>query len=458
MEQPKIERRTSKAPVSRLGIIEVFRNMNFSLQKALLELIDNAVDENATEVSITEIDGDLKVIDNGKGFNDLMAAMTFATSGKTDSIGRYGIGLKNAALRYSNATIIESNGSRVTAAWDELLKRQTEDELEFEDIENTPLTKIVFEGFRDRFPRGGIQTEQIRKSYHSLIASGRLNLTVNGVDLRSLDLPEFTESISEEFAWRDRKVLIEGGIYRTDDPARRHWNGYSCFYKERLIGTGNITDCGVGDEGCTTFAFLVHLVDDNQSWRLATNKDEVEDVHELLEYCYDTFTHDLLKRGAEQTQEIELASTQDKVNAALGSGDTTKRNQTRGEGDRTGTVKPRGTSRRARVTHSDDDQGKYEPAEPPKRTNAKLSFRFEHMDGNTLGAISHQKRRSIISLNLNNQFIAEHKTEPATMYALVKMIYCVEHRIREKELAISDYMSPVLKNCGVELEHSQKAL
>ena len=75
-----------------------------SPQDYVCELIDNALDANATKVSVQIRYIDLIVKDNGCGIQDIKSALQLGTSVKEgNSIGKYGVGLNNAAAALTNA-------------------------------------------------------------------------------------------------------------------------------------------------------------------------------------------------------------------------------------------------------------------------------------------------------------------------------------------------------------------
>lgn len=86
------------------NMLAAFSETSFTWKSALGELIDNAFDAAATNVEIAYgTRGDAKTFsirDNGTGFEDLRNIAQFGgrTSRKSTSLGRYGVGAKDAAL------------------------------------------------------------------------------------------------------------------------------------------------------------------------------------------------------------------------------------------------------------------------------------------------------------------------------------------------------------------------
>lgn len=76
-----------------------------SPQDYVCELIDNALDAEASDVSVNIKQGNLVVTDNGKGIKDIKSALQLGTSVKEgNSIGKYGVGLNIAAAALTNAS------------------------------------------------------------------------------------------------------------------------------------------------------------------------------------------------------------------------------------------------------------------------------------------------------------------------------------------------------------------
>jgi sensor histidine kinase regulating citrate/malate metabolism len=91
-----------------------------STAAALAELVDNAIEANATKIHIqihkhiTAVNGDyeLSVIDNGKGMSadELGLALQFGGSTRFNSrsqLGRYGMGLPNSSLSQCKRVEVE---------------------------------------------------------------------------------------------------------------------------------------------------------------------------------------------------------------------------------------------------------------------------------------------------------------------------------------------------------------
>ena len=107
------------------------RDLGYSLETAVADLLDNSISAEATEIHIfcdlTQQSPVLAVIDNGKGMNadDLVEAMRYGSSGPTEQrspgdLGRFGLGLKTASLSQCRCLTVVSAQNNVlhSAEWD----------------------------------------------------------------------------------------------------------------------------------------------------------------------------------------------------------------------------------------------------------------------------------------------------------------------------------------------------
>jgi len=148
------------------GIVSYIRARDFSMHKAIFELIDNSVDAGATHISIVQEEGGhLAIIDNGNGFHDLSAAFTLGHSDKDDKIGRYGIGMKDSCIRYSVSTEVRSNGKRLLIPWKDIISGiETGQNMPVTDCENDGKTILRLIGF-DQMRNDCFSFTEIRRTY-----------------------------------------------------------------------------------------------------------------------------------------------------------------------------------------------------------------------------------------------------------------------------------------------------
>lgn len=133
-------------------LIESLRDIGYSFNSALADIVDNSITANANDVRILAIPDDdfrIGVIDNGSGLcrNDLKRAMRL---GSTDprqkralnDLGRFGLGLKTASFsQCRRLTVISRNNGETSAfTWDlDLVVEQNEwSVIERTDIDSVP--------------------------------------------------------------------------------------------------------------------------------------------------------------------------------------------------------------------------------------------------------------------------------------------------------------------------------
>jgi len=434
------------------GIVAYIRKRNFPMHKALFELIDNSVDAGATQILIVQEDGGhLAIIDNGHGFEDLTAAFTIGHSDKDDKIGRYGIGMKDACIRFSNATEVISRGQRLVVPWKAIAGGfETGLDMPVDDYEDDGRTILRLIGF-DQINHEVFRFTEIRHTYHPLIVDGALTIYYNGQSLKPLDMPEFVETVDEVLHYQGKRARIIGGTYAPNAAGKSNWNGYNPYYKGRLIGGGKIQMAGVGTTGCTNFMFMLHLEDAEESWELATNKDAVHDLAAFLDGPVFDLTKPLLERAADQALDIATREVEDQVNAMLSG---SSGNITRAKKQRETEKKESSPGRPKRNTNTANDDGEYYQlgGKPTRR----IRFRYEALGNESVGEIVCQGRAGyIVKANTDNAFIAANKT-PIVALFFAKMAYAI-HRSLDNNTEDFTHVHFIMDEAGKELEFSAKA-
>jgi hypothetical protein len=451
MAQPKtqtisIMNNTRTLEIDVANTLNFIRNRTFPLQNALAELIDNSLDAGASEISISLQRADLHIQDNGRGFTDAAAAFDIGRSSKTEGIGRYGVGLKDASIKYSDSTTIYSNGIAAHCDWDASMQSGDAPLIEIESGPTEKGSLIIWHGFMKRY-RQAIQTDLIRRCYGPFLEKGN-SILVNGASLTPLPFPEFTATLNETIEYEDKLVTVRGGIFRHDDPARRDWKGYHLYYNGRLIGPGRILTSGTGDVNCANFCFTVELVDGPQSrWILATNKDGVEGADELLDYIFHSLTRPMLKDAEQQHIDVELRSIIDAVESSFNeTGNITRGPRTPGKGGKEGT----GRGAKKKNTFSADTEGKYRGGYRGKPAKGGLQLDFQELDTDAVGEVSEGKKL-IVVLNKNNAFIREHMKELAVMKAVAVLVHGFHRTVKGLDMYSEELLNNALELAGQNL-------
>ena len=120
-----------RLPPSAATLSASMRDLGYSLETAVADLLDNSISAGATEIHIfcdlTQHSPVLAVIDNGKGMNadELVEAMRYGSSGPAEQrlpgdLGRFGLGLKTASLSQCRCLTVVSAQNNVlhSAEWD----------------------------------------------------------------------------------------------------------------------------------------------------------------------------------------------------------------------------------------------------------------------------------------------------------------------------------------------------
>ncbi|HBN51288.1 MAG TPA: ATP-binding protein [Thalassospira sp.] len=115
-------------PPSAASLSASMRDLGYSLETAVADLIDNSISAGANEIKIfCDLSGDtpiLCIIDNGCGMveDDLIAAMRHGTANpklprKATDLGRFGLGLKTASFSQCRSlTVVSSRDSAICGA------------------------------------------------------------------------------------------------------------------------------------------------------------------------------------------------------------------------------------------------------------------------------------------------------------------------------------------------------
>jgi hypothetical protein len=123
--------KTKKVPPSAAMLIESMRDIGYSLETALADLIDNAITSGALKIELfvdsCESTAKIGILDNGSGMTneDLLIAMRPGSRSPLDQLaatdlGRFGLGLKTASFsRCRRLTVVtRCDGVTSAAIWD----------------------------------------------------------------------------------------------------------------------------------------------------------------------------------------------------------------------------------------------------------------------------------------------------------------------------------------------------
>ena len=218
--------RSADATPHAAALIEGLRDIGYSLETALADIVDNAVTAGAHRIEIlseTAVDEPIiGILDDGNGMSEieLIAAMRPGSRNPLETrdepdLGRFGLGMKSASFsQCRRLTVITRKGSITSAAvWDlEKVAQTNRWEIDLVDPDNLPWvqrlgvsgTLVIWEhldrltgGYNhDKTRRGEVINQRIaaaerhlRLVFHRFMERQRepLNLVLNGRRLRPLD-------------------------------------------------------------------------------------------------------------------------------------------------------------------------------------------------------------------------------------------------------------------------------
>jgi hypothetical protein len=166
-------------------------NLGLEYYAAYNELIDNAIDNNATEIVFETTENSVTITDNGTGIKDTMEDMQrvlrmhrSSNIGNSSKIGEYGVGLKDATMRLGKGIFIKSKapGCRaieIDVPWKEI---NYEEGAKFRlasnggDEQGTAITIFFDEEDTKKIPA---PSRTSFKYYDKLIKAKKLNITTN---------------------------------------------------------------------------------------------------------------------------------------------------------------------------------------------------------------------------------------------------------------------------------------
>lgn len=213
-------------PPGAFFLMDSMRNIGYSFNSAVADIIDNSISAEAKMVNIivssNPEDIYIGFLDNGKGMTaeELRVAMRYGSKGKgqqrkdTD-LGRYGLGLKSASLsQCRKLTVATKQGSKLFAAcWDLNVVEEKEEwaliELEQNEINSLPSintlkeqeegTLVIWQDFDILMQTYGGQvykglidsvddaTDYLSLVFHRYISNHGITISINGSAIEPMD-------------------------------------------------------------------------------------------------------------------------------------------------------------------------------------------------------------------------------------------------------------------------------
>lgn len=426
----------SKYP-PKASILDSIVNDNLSISVALSELIDNAIDANATHIAITVGPSDkghpkhIVIQDNGDGcatLSDLVQLGSHVEHKRQGfvSLGRYGIGAKNAMLwlagTHSRAIIASVHGGmhrNLEHDWHEYATNAWE--IPDGWYEERPAlagetgTTVTISPCIRRFPEGKkLETLEHDLGYiYSWAIKNNVQIEIRRAgrggrfDVRPLkrwEFPEFAGApIDQEILVGGRGVRVYAGIVKQGVPNPKP--GLTYVHSFRVIKPA----CGLGCGG-RDFSGITGFVGLDEKWRLTKNKDGISQHQDELADAVFSVVRPLLDEAAKRGHSLALEQLEEAVSLDVrGMIDTViapnQKAKRRSPDNEIGAVEPVGSGRKHKRAERTQDGETFAGAKRAKLAS-KLSVRFQDLgDDERLGAYSD----GLVILNDRHPWIAPLK-------------------------------------------------
>ena len=428
-------------------ILASFANANLPWWKALAELVDNSLDAGATRIVIDVTNRVLTVSDDGHGCEDITSLFKLGDHKKRKaskrSLGRYGIGAKDAWLSCSDVMTVQSNRNRIKTemtvdyySWMNSNWNVPDPECrETEEANGTTIRLALRQGKNipadDAF-------RALAFAFTPAIRSGRqIVRSVKGrrMALSPAEMPLRSDVVQSEFEIDGKSVKIDIGIL--PDGIKLEKGPFWLIYDHRII---DATSIGAGQYSVRRIAGTITIGD---GWSLTKNKDDLsESQDELADAIFVRIKH-ILEKADHLSETMESAALraelQDILNASAS--DANKRKEKRFKPDESivGSVAPKRTGRkRTQAASTQDGAGSIIQA-GSNSSGRKSGYLLDwcELDASILGEFDRSGMR--VKLNLNNGMIATAKSQSnrlALTACAVSLIadYCCRHDQRGNEL------------------------
>lgn len=342
-------------------MLETLREQNLKWPTILAELIDNSFDAAASRIQISfGANKTVTVGDDGSGCDNIEAMLTIGQHYRQPStkLGRYGVGLKDAACwMWGTMKIDTVHGAArqvFAISWADLVARNTWDlpDPVQKPIDGNVGTKLVFNQIRQSFP-GDYQRlmNELRYTFTPGLLKGkqiafqfqRKKPTV----LQPYEWPQLNDVVETEIEVDGHTARVRVGIIK--EGQKNEHPGFAYCHHHRVIMN---TSLGSGGLSTSHICGQVWLDD---SWKLTKNKDDINLLQQELGEAVFAVAKPVLEKA--QKESICLRSKvfnerlSAKIRAALSSAtgeepnSKESRNQTR---EASGTVEPKQSGKERR--------------------------------------------------------------------------------------------------------------
>src|SRR5262245_46287222 len=278
------------------SFFETMNKTRLTWAECLGELIDNSFDADADRIVVRFGPGKiLQIADNGFGCDNfekmLSLGVHYPRKGRK-GIGRYGVGLKDAATWLWGRIEVKSRSGdhliRGSINWPQYSKQTNGDDLPWfkrPAEENDVGTVITFTNIERNFPDFEAIRAELSYLFSPGLQSGKQLIIIHKAQkffCSAWKLPPFDGAmITDEFQVNGRGVKLQAGVVIEGHPNERR--GYSLFYQNRII-----KNTAVWASGGNSLARVYATIELDNKWTLGKNKTYIKEsmMDELEEEIY----------------------------------------------------------------------------------------------------------------------------------------------------------------------------
>lgn len=418
-----------------LHVLESYRHDRLCWLDALGEWIDNGFDAGALSVTIEFGQRAVQISDDGEGLPEMsrMYRLGSHRRGRHTSLGKFGVGSKNAAAWAGRRVFVRSTHGGVTrevtiGPGDIVVKDGRwigPDPIERTALPGEKGTIVRVESCRKAPPRESLG--RLGLIFMPALNNGKqILLKMNGKrkPIEAYREPLMQDVVADKFLVRGKPVEIEIGILR--DGQAREYPGFLLCYGHRVIDT---TSIGVKEFSCARLSGKIIL---GEGWSPTKNKNALSDnseeladaIHERIRWiCQRAET--LSESIASKSLRLEL---EDMLNDSLKSAKSREKRKHRdnepGESSDQDPNKPKKRGKRGKASDFDSSKpGSVDVDDGVKKgTGIKMDW-YTAKDGDTLGR--YDSPAKTVLLNDANAYLirAKRQRNLEALYGSVMGIY-----------------------------------
>lgn len=236
-------------------LLESMRDIGYSFESALADIVDNSISAAATHIHISnDLDEDMKpflaILDNGRGMSgeELTAAMRHGSRSPNElreagDLGRFGLGMKTASFSQCRRLTVVSiqRGARVARCWDldlvverdewilSVLDQEAIDALPMVDQLESNGTLVLWQKL-DRLDSLGADPDQMYEALNAMFSEARSHLALT---FHRFTAPDPSDPQPKVSMW------INGAEVGAVDPFARLSSPVSDAHQIEILRTGS---------------------------------------------------------------------------------------------------------------------------------------------------------------------------------------------------------------------------